>query len=75
MIACLAPNDQFSEENISTLNYAMKASFIANEPTLNFDPKIKLINDLRTKVSNLERQLLQANKHIEILSDKHSLPF
>lgn len=75
MIACLAPNDQFSEENISTLNYAMKASFIANEPTLNVDPKIKLINDLRTKVSNLERQLLQANKHIEILSDQQSLPF
>lgn len=28
MIACLAPSNQFIDENISTLNYATKASFI-----------------------------------------------
>ena len=33
MVACLAPSDNYVEENLSTLNYAMKASFIANEPT------------------------------------------
>jgi hypothetical protein len=53
MIACLSPSDFYLEENISTLNYATKASFISNEPTKNEDPKIKLINDLKSKISNL----------------------
>ena len=70
MVACLSPSDAFSDENISTLNYAMKASFIANEPIQNVDPKIRLINELRQKVSSLEKQLSQANRHIEMLSDK-----
>jgi len=30
MIACLSPSDLYAEENISTLNYATKASFIQN---------------------------------------------
>ena len=51
MVACLAPSDNYVEENISTLNYAMKASFIANEPTMNVDPKVKIINELREKVA------------------------
>ena len=53
MVACLAPSDRYVEENLSTLNYAMKASFIANEPTQNVDPKVKLINELREKVASL----------------------
>lgn len=32
MIACLSPSDYYVDENISTLNYATKASFIANIP-------------------------------------------
>jgi hypothetical protein len=32
MLACLSPSDQFAEENISTLNYATKASYIQNQP-------------------------------------------
>ena len=47
----MAPSDNYVEENISTLNYAMKASFIANEPTMNVDPKVKIINELREKVA------------------------
>ena len=53
MVACLAPSDAYVEENLSTLNYAMKASFIANEPTQNVDPKVKIINELREKVASL----------------------
>lgn len=70
MVACLSPSDSYSDENISTLNYAMKASFIANEPVQNVDPKMKIINELKAKVSNLERELLNANRHIEMLSDQ-----
>ena len=61
MVACLAPSDSFVEENLSTLNYAMKASFIANEPTQNVDPKVKLINELREKVASLQTELAQAH--------------
>jgi kinesin family protein 4/21/27 len=57
MIACLSPSDAYIEENISTLNYATKASFIANEPVKNEDPKIKLINELKQKVISLQREL------------------
>jgi hypothetical protein len=30
MIACLSPSDSYAEENVSTLNYATKASHIQN---------------------------------------------
>lgn len=33
------------DENISTLNYAAKASMISNLPTKNIDPKVMIIND------------------------------
>lgn len=64
MIACLSPSNNYIEENISTLNYATKASFISNIPTKNEDPKMKLVNDLRDKVARLEKELSQANGHI-----------
>jgi hypothetical protein len=57
MIACLSPSDAYIEENISTLNYATKASYISNEPVKNEDPKIKLINELKNKVITLQREL------------------
>ena len=47
MIACLSPSDAYREENISTLAYATKASYIHNEPTRNDDPKVKLIMELK----------------------------
>jgi hypothetical protein len=64
MVACLAPSDAYVEENLSTLNYAMKASFIANEPTQNLDPKVKLIAELREKVQSLTKELAAAHNHI-----------
>jgi kinesin family protein 4/21/27 len=64
MIACLSPSDLFIEENVSTLNYATKASFISNIPMKNEDPKMKLVNELREKVARLEKELASANKHI-----------
>ncbi len=57
MIACLSPSDAFVEENLSTLAYATKASYISNEPIKNEDPKMKLINELKTKVVSLQREL------------------
>ena len=68
MIACLSPSNMFIEENISTLNYATKASFISNIPTKNEDPKMKLVSELRDKVAKLEKELADANNHIQFLS-------
>jgi len=68
MIACLSPSDFYIEENISTLNYATKASFISNAPTKNEDPKMRQVNELKEKVARLERELANANKHIQFLS-------
>lgn len=53
MIACICPNDFFIEENISTLTYATKASYITNQPTVNDDPRNKAINELRKQVKSL----------------------
>jgi hypothetical protein len=53
MIACLSPSDCYVEENLSTLTYATKASYISNEPVKNEDPKMKLINELKQKVVSL----------------------
>jgi hypothetical protein len=41
MIACLYPTDTYFEENISTLTYAAKASYISNKPIKNEDPRAK----------------------------------
>jgi len=47
MISCLSPNDRYFEENLSTLNYATKAAYIANQPIKNQDPNIRLIHKLK----------------------------
>lgn len=45
MVACLSPSDRYIEENLSTLNYASRASMISNVPTKNVDPKMMILND------------------------------
>ena len=49
MIACVTPSDYFYEENVSTLNYATWASYIANAPKKNIDPWEIVIQDLKKK--------------------------
>lgn len=61
MIACICPNDNFLDENISTLTYATKASYITNQPTINDDPRNKVIAELRRQVKGLSEELGKAN--------------
>ena len=68
MIACLNPGDFFFEENVSTLNYASKASYISNTPTRNDDPKTKIIMQLKTQVRLLTIELTKANQQIQFLT-------
>ena len=57
MMACLSPSDRFVEENISTLNYAARASLISNLPTKNVDPQIMQLNEGKKKIRDLEQEL------------------
>jgi len=67
MIACLSPSDRYLEENISTLNYATRASYIANQPTKNVDPKTMIIQEQKKKLLELEKELKYANSDIQVL--------
>ena len=53
MIACINPNDAFLDENISTLTYATKASYITNQPVINDDPRSKQIAELKKQIKDL----------------------
>lgn len=69
MIACIAPLDNFFEDNLSTLAYATKASCISNEPVKNIDPKSKVIKELKKEVKRLKSELKIANDQIVVLSE------
>lgn len=64
MIACLSPSDRYFEENLSTLQYAARASQISNIPTKNIDPKLLILNDQKRKITDLEKELRSATQHI-----------
>ena len=68
MIACLSPSDRFIEENLSTLNYASKAALISNIPTKNVDPQMLQLNETKKKIYEIEKELRQANEHIQFLT-------
>ena len=53
MIACLTPADSYFEENLSTLTYVTKASFITNNPVLNLDQNSKQILELRKQLKQV----------------------
>lgn len=68
MLACLNPCDAQMEENLSTLSYASKASFISNKPIKNEDPKTQQIAELKRQVKILTEELANANETINFLS-------
>ena len=68
MISCISPCHSYIEDNISTLNYSSKASFISNKPIVNQDSKTLLINELKIQIKELTKQLKEANDHIQFLT-------
>ena len=64
MMACLSPSDKYLEENLSTLNYAARASLISNLPTKNIDPQMVQLNETKKKMKDIEGELRAANDHI-----------
>ncbi len=69
MIACIAPSDQYFDENVSTLTYATKTAHIANEPVQNLDPKTRVVKDMQNEIKELNSELKKAYQQIDILTD------
>eukprot|EP00929_Paragymnodinium_shiwhaense_P026928 TRINITY_DN15916_c0_g1_i1.p1 TRINITY_DN15916_c0_g1~~TRINITY_DN15916_c0_g1_i1.p1 ORF type:complete len:936 (-),score=226.83 TRINITY_DN15916_c0_g1_i1:274-3081(-) len=59
MLACLSPSDKHYEENLSTLQYASQAANISNAPTVNLDPKDRLIQQLRSQLDAAHAYILE----------------
>ena len=68
MLACLAPFDVYTEDNISTLNYAARAAKISNVPIVNMDPKVRKIRDQKRTIDRLKLELKRANQQIKYLT-------
>lgn len=57
MIAAISPADCNYSETLSTLRYANRAKNIINKPTINEDPNVKLIRELREEIMKLKSML------------------
>uniref|UniRef100_A0A8C4WBU0 Kinesin family member 16B n=1 Tax=Gopherus evgoodei TaxID=1825980 RepID=A0A8C4WBU0_9SAUR len=62
MIATISPADVNYGETLSTLRYANRAKNIINKPTVNEDPNVKLIRELRAEIARLKTLLAQGNQ-------------
>lgn len=60
MIATISPADVNYGETLSTLRYANRAKNIINKPTINEDPNVKLIRELREEILNLKSMLKES---------------
>lgn len=58
MIAAISPADCNYGETLSTLRYANRAKNIINKPTINEDPNVKLIRELRDEINKLKSMLV-----------------
>ncbi|XP_050405593.1 kinesin-like protein KIF16B [Patella vulgata] len=57
MIATISPADVNYAETLSTLRYANRAKNIINRPTVNEDPNVRLIRELREEIARLKALL------------------
>lgn len=57
ILAAISPADVNYVETLSTLRYANRAKNIINKPTINEDPNVKLIRELRAEIVKLKLML------------------
>ena len=57
MIATISPADVNYGETLRTLRYANRAKNIINRPTVNEDPNVRIIKDLRAEIARLKALL------------------
>ncbi|KAL0868865.1 hypothetical protein ABMA27_007210 [Loxostege sticticalis] len=65
MIAAISPADCNYGETLSTLRYANRAKNIINKPTINEDPNVKLIRELREEIEKLRAQISHNTDPVE----------
>ncbi|CAG4956962.1 unnamed protein product [Colias eurytheme] len=65
MIAAISPADCNYGETLSTLRYANRAKNIINKPTINEDPNVKLIRELREEIDKLRAQITHNSVPVE----------
>ncbi|XP_050738525.1 kinesin-like protein KIF16B [Eriocheir sinensis] len=73
MIATISPADVNYGETLSTLRYANRAKNIINKPTINEDPNVKLIRELREEILLLKSKLQENTVDVEANSEKGSI--
>ncbi|KFB46714.1 AGAP003925-PA-like protein [Anopheles sinensis] len=76
MIAAISPADVNYSETLSTLRYANRAKNIINKPTVNEDPNVKLIRELRDEIYKLKLMLSSDSgaalePSLKVLEDLH----
>ncbi|CAG9565728.1 unnamed protein product [Danaus chrysippus] len=69
MIAAISPADVNYGETLSTLRYANRAKNIINKPTINEDPNVKLIRELREEIDKLRKQISHNTDPVETEPD------
>uniref|UniRef100_A0A6A7FU56 Kinesin-like protein Klp98A isoform X2 n=1 Tax=Hirondellea gigas TaxID=1518452 RepID=A0A6A7FU56_9CRUS len=62
MIATISPASTNYNESLSTLRYASQAKRITNMPTINEDPNVKLIRELREEIHVLQTKMQEEGK-------------
>lgn len=72
MIAAISPADCNYSETLSTLRYANRAKNIINKPTINEDPNVKLIRELREEIMKLKGLLTSGDITDEALHNRSS---
>lgn len=68
MIAAISPAECNYGETLSTLRYAHRAKSIINQPTINEDPNVKLIRELRLEIDRLKGIIRKS----ELIGDEKS---
>lgn len=63
-LLAVSPADCNYSETLSTLRYANRAKNIINKPTINEDPNVKLIKELRDEITKLKSML--CNDYVSI---------
>ncbi|KAL3874464.1 hypothetical protein ACJMK2_037473 [Sinanodonta woodiana] len=73
MVTTISPADVNYAESLSALRYANRAKNIINRPTINEDPNVKLIQELREEISRLKSMLGGDNDNISSPKVKEKL--
>ena len=73
ILAAISPADINFVETLSTLRYANRAKNIINKPTINEDPNVKLIRELKAEIVRL-KQLFESNPSFSPASTPNPKP-